>query len=51
MVSDSQVMRINSETRKKLQLIKLREGLKNVNEVVDHLVKQSKKKKEEETKK
>ena len=46
MVLDSQVMRVNSETRKKLQLIKLKEGLKNVNEVIDYLIQKSKLKKE-----
>ena len=46
MESKSSVIKVNSETRKKIQLVKIKEGLKNVDEVVSHLIKESKNKKE-----
>ena len=40
------VIRVNEETRKKIQLFKIKEGLKNVDEVVKLLIEKSKEVKE-----
>ena len=42
MITKSSVIKVNPETRKKIQLVKIKEGLKNVDEVVDHLIRKKK---------